>query len=46
VPTFIGVVGGIFVFGTPGLVLGPAVIAVTQALLEILRRRFDATPVE
>ena len=42
VPTFIGVIGGIFVFGTPGLVLGPAVIAVTGALFEILRRRFDS----
>lgn len=42
VPTFIGIVGGILLFGTPGLVLGPAIIAVTQALLNILRRRFDS----
>lgn len=44
VPTFIGMVGGIFLFGTPGLVLGPAIIAVTQTLLNILRRRFDSVP--
>lgn len=43
VPTFIGVVGGVVIFGVPGLVLGPATIAVTQVLLEILRRRFGPT---
>lgn len=44
VPTFIGMIGGMFVFGTPGLVLGPAIIAVTQTLLNILRRRFETAP--
>ncbi|HET8995425.1 MAG TPA: AI-2E family transporter [Acetobacteraceae bacterium] len=44
VPTFIGMIGGMFLFGTSGLVLGPAIIAVTQALLNILRRRFESAP--
>ncbi len=44
VPTFIGVVGGVFVFGVPGLVLGPAAISLTMVLLQILRRRFNVEP--
>jgi predicted PurR-regulated permease PerM len=37
---FVGAVGGILVFGAPGLVLGPATIAVTLELLAILKERF------
>ena len=39
IPAFIGAVGGIIVFGASGLVLGPATIAVTLTLVEILRSR-------
>jgi predicted PurR-regulated permease PerM len=41
VPALIGAFGGIIVFGASGLVLGPATIAVTLALLEILKKRFS-----
>jgi hypothetical protein len=37
---FFGAVGGIILFGASGLVLGPATIAVTLALVEILQARF------
>lgn len=36
---FIAVVGGLIVFGAPGLVLGPLIIAATMAMLDIVRRR-------
>lgn len=39
VPVFIAVVGGIFVFGASGVILGPVVLAVTFALIDIWRRR-------
>ncbi len=38
---FIGAVGGIILFGASGLVLGPAIIAITLTLLAILNRRLD-----
>lgn len=38
---FVGAVGGLVVFGASGVVLGPAVISVTLALVEIVKRRFD-----
>jgi len=38
-PVFIAIVGGLFVYGAPGLILGPVALAVTLALLDILRRR-------
>jgi len=41
VVAFVGIVGGIIFLGATGLVLGPAIVAVTIALIEILRRRFD-----
>ena len=41
VPALIGVFGGIIVFGASGLILGPAAISVTLALMEILKKRFD-----
>ena len=36
---FIAVVGGISVFGMAGVVLGPVVLSVTDALIEVWRRR-------
>ena len=41
VPTFIGAIGGILAFGAAGLILGPAIISVTLALIKILKKRFD-----
>jgi predicted PurR-regulated permease PerM len=39
VPVFIAFVGGLALFGAAGIILGPAVFAVTLALLDIWRRR-------
>ncbi|CAN7636785.1 AI-2E family transporter [Mesorhizobium caraganae] len=39
VVAFIGAVGGIVLFGASGLVLGPAAIAVTISLVDILKKR-------
>lgn len=39
VVAFIGAVGGIVLFGASGLVLGPAAIAVTVSLIDILKKR-------
>lgn len=41
VTTFIGAVGGIVLFGASGLVLGPAAIAVTISLIDILEKRLN-----
>jgi predicted PurR-regulated permease PerM len=41
VPAFVSVVGGLVVFGTPGVVLGPIVVTVTLALLEIWQQRLE-----
>jgi predicted PurR-regulated permease PerM len=38
-PVFFSIVGGLSVFGAAGLVLGPLVLSITTALLEVLRRR-------
>jgi predicted PurR-regulated permease PerM len=38
-PVFIAVIGGLFVFGTSGVVLGPVVLAVTVALFDVWSRR-------
>jgi predicted PurR-regulated permease PerM len=40
---FLSVVGGLMVFGTSGLILGPVVLTVTTALLETWRGRATAT---
>jgi predicted PurR-regulated permease PerM len=40
-PMFVSLVGGLAAFGLPGVVLGPVVLAVTLALLEVWRRRMD-----
>lgn len=42
VPVFFSIVGGLALFGTAGLVLGPVVLALTDAILEIWRRRTAA----
>ena len=39
VPVFISVLGGVFAFGTTGFVLGPLVLALAMALIDIWRRR-------
>jgi predicted PurR-regulated permease PerM len=39
VPVFFAIVGGLAVFGAAGLILGPVVLALTDAILEIWRRR-------
>ena len=39
VPVFISVLGGVFVFGATGFVLGPLVLAVAIALIDIWHRR-------
>jgi len=43
VPTvsiFVALVGGLLLFGWSGLVLGPVILTVTSALLEICAKRF------
>jgi predicted PurR-regulated permease PerM len=39
VPVFLGIVGGLIVFGASGLVLGPVIVALTDAVLNIWRCR-------
>lgn len=39
VPVLIAFLGGLAVFGMSGMILGPAILAVTEALLEVWRRR-------
>jgi predicted PurR-regulated permease PerM len=46
VPVFIAVLGGLVVFGVTGIVLGPLVLAVGRALLDIWRRRMRLGEVE
>jgi predicted PurR-regulated permease PerM len=47
VPALIAFVGGIAIFGVSGMILGPAILAVTMAVLEVWKRRMaggrDAT---
>jgi predicted PurR-regulated permease PerM len=38
-PVFLSIVGGLIVFGAPGLVLGPVTLAATLAIIDILKRR-------
>jgi predicted PurR-regulated permease PerM len=42
-PVFIALLGGLFVFGAAGLVLGPVILALTFALLDVWRRRTSAS---
>jgi predicted PurR-regulated permease PerM len=46
VPVFISVLGGLFAFGATGVVLGPLILAVAIALLEIWRRRMADGDIE
>ena len=46
VPVFIAVLGGLFVFGGTGLVLGPVVLAIALGVFDVWRRRFALPPVE
>ena len=41
-PIFISIVGGIWLFGISGLILGPIVFALAQSLLDIWRERLTA----
>jgi predicted PurR-regulated permease PerM len=43
VPIFLSILGGVWLFGIPGLVLGPVVFSVTASLLAIWQRR-SASP--
>jgi predicted PurR-regulated permease PerM len=38
-PVFFAIVGGLIAFGGSGLILGPVVLAVTVALIEVWRQR-------
>jgi len=42
---FVALVGGLLLFGWSGLVLGPVILTVTSALLEICAKRFGEPPV-
>jgi len=45
VSIFVSLVGGLLLFGWSGLVLGPVILTVTSALLEICAKRFGQLPV-
>lgn len=38
-PVFFSILGGLFVFGTSGLVIGPVILAVADGLVEVWRHR-------
>jgi predicted PurR-regulated permease PerM len=42
VPVFFSIVGGLAVFGAVGLILGPVILALTDAILQIWRHRTAA----
>lgn len=46
VPVFIAVLGGLFAFGATGVVLGPLILAVALALVDIWRRRMALGQIE
>ncbi len=46
VPVFIAVLGGLFAFGATGFVLGPLILAVALALVDIWRRRMAQGEIE
>lgn len=45
-PVFFSILGGIFLFGAAGVILGPVTLAIADALLDIWRRRASADPVD
>jgi predicted PurR-regulated permease PerM len=44
VPVLIAFVGGLAVFGVSGMVLGPAILAVTMGLIDVWRQRMGTGP--
>lgn len=46
VPVFVSVLGGLFAFGATGIVLGPVILAVALALLDIWERRMALGEIE
>lgn len=44
VPVFIAILGGLFAFGFSGVILGPLILVVAHALIEIWRRRTHSAP--
>ncbi|HVE48833.1 MAG TPA: AI-2E family transporter [Casimicrobiaceae bacterium] len=46
VPVFIAVLGGLFAFGATGVVLGPLILAIAIALIDIWRRRMARGEIE
>jgi len=46
VPVFIAAMGGLFAFGATGIVLGPLILAVTIALLDVWHRRMRLHEIE
>jgi predicted PurR-regulated permease PerM len=41
IPAFMAIIGGLVVFGSSGLILGPVILTVTMLLFEIWRRRTE-----
>jgi predicted PurR-regulated permease PerM len=41
---FFAIIGGLFVFGASGLVIGPVILAMTFALIQIWRCRTGSVP--
>jgi predicted PurR-regulated permease PerM len=46
VPVFIAAMGGLFAFGATGIVLGPMVLAIALALLDVWQRRMRLREIE
>jgi predicted PurR-regulated permease PerM len=44
VPSLIAIMGGLAVFGVSGMILGPAILAVTVAVLQVWHHRMAVTP--
>ena len=44
VPAFISIIGGLVLFGAPGVILGPLAVTVTMLLMEIWAGRIDDDP--
>ena len=43
IPTFISIVGGILLFGTPGFILGPLAATMTMLLVEFWTRKTESS---
>lgn len=44
VPVFVSILGGLFAFGAEGVIIGPVVLAIALALIDIWRRRVALEP--